>query len=327
MTETYAVVTRIDEIQRHWPDGREMPSLIADVANYLRDKPWGSAGEIRWFGDRMNDWWIENGADLAGEFGLFMRLPEGSAIAVWYHEGAVPGVEPIVYIGSEGESYVCGATLAGFFESIASLRDDEQLPPEFRRERDSDFDEDEEVPDERPGLLAYLHSLPDWMPTVTAKKAGTPDIAKRFKDWHAVQIDANTSDPTMQGISRVLDHYIPRGKPPWESASFGISAIGDRVSVYTLNGRNRQPPELPALMPLIQQARAERARTGPEQRGVWHHAGLEFEPDGICRIQADWSDAPPRNSPTSPNQRAPNWNSISRDFRAAHVGSSRGWRH
>jgi hypothetical protein len=59
MTETYAAVTRIEEIQRHWPDGREMPSLIADVANYLHDKSWGSAGEIRWFGDRMNDWRIE----------------------------------------------------------------------------------------------------------------------------------------------------------------------------------------------------------------------------------------------------------------------------
>jgi hypothetical protein len=294
MTETYAIATRLDEIQRLWPGGREMPSLIACVANYLRDKTWGSAGEIRWTGDRMNDWWIENGADLAGEFGVFMRLPEGSLIAVWYHDGATPGAEPIVYIGSEGSSYVCGATLAGFFESIASLRDGERLPAEFRKESASVFEDDEEaLADERPGLLEFLRGLPGWHPTPTAAAAGAPDVTKRLNNWQEAQIAANAVNPTMQAIVRSLDSRIPRGKQPWESVSFGISVCGDRLSVYTLNGRDRQPlQELADLTPLVQQLRAERAHTGPPQRGVWHRAHLDLYPDGHASIKADWSEAP-----------------------------------
>jgi hypothetical protein len=39
MTETYAAVTRIDKIQRHWPDGRETPSLAAAREAYDESGP------------------------------------------------------------------------------------------------------------------------------------------------------------------------------------------------------------------------------------------------------------------------------------------------
>ena len=94
MTETYRDYVNLDELARQWPDGRDVPPLLADLVRYLKDRPWGSLGDFILRGGRMDDYWLENEADCWPHFGIFMRLPDGSRVAQWFREGAFPRRRP-----------------------------------------------------------------------------------------------------------------------------------------------------------------------------------------------------------------------------------------
>jgi hypothetical protein len=59
----------IPNLQRCWPDGYEMPQLIADIGAMLKGEIWGSVGFVTMPGSRFNDYWIEGGTDLWPHFG------------------------------------------------------------------------------------------------------------------------------------------------------------------------------------------------------------------------------------------------------------------
>jgi hypothetical protein len=56
VTETYRGYVDFDELARQWPDGRDVPPVLADLVRYLEDKPWRSLGDFTLRGDRMDDY-------------------------------------------------------------------------------------------------------------------------------------------------------------------------------------------------------------------------------------------------------------------------------
>lgn len=306
MTETYAEVARADDIARQWPDGREAPKLIIAVADFMKDKPWRSLGTTRVVGDRMDDFWIENGADLWRDFGCFMRLPDGSRVAQWFRDGE-HGEPPVVLIGSEGEQQVLAPDLAAFLAAWALAGYDDQgalvaksaiggvtvkLPSDLIRGDDEDEDG---IPDGRPAFTAFLEQQLQ-RPLAKLLKPSPPDepFEAFFTAWGDRARAEIAANATLTAIAQSLDRHVPRGKKSWERASFAIAAIDERIEIAGKNDPRKplDASEADAIRPLIKKERDRRALGIHAPRGLWNAAHLLLYPDGMCQIAADWGSEP-----------------------------------
>lgn len=304
MVETYAEAVRADSIADTWPDGREMPPLIRSVANYLAKQEWLSLGATRMFGDRMDDFWIENGADLWAAFGCFMRLPEGSRVAQWFREGD-KGEPPIVLIGSEGQTSILAEDLDSFLAAWALAEFDEHgalvakcnsrsivvgLPSELIRDEEND-----EVADGRPAFARFLHSQLGRAPCEVLKpKPEDAPFEQFLKTWGETQRAEISSNPFLKAIATALDSFIPRGEQPWQWVGFRISAIGNRIEIGGMNDPRKLLREdlTEQIRPLVKAERQRRAEGANAVRGLWYTAHLMLYPDGNCQLSADWESPP-----------------------------------
>lgn len=306
MSETYAPVARADDIALYWPDGREMPAMIRSVADYMAKQEWLSIGATRMIGDRMDDHWIENGADLWTDFGCFMRLPEGSRVAQWFRDGET-GEPPVVLIGSEGQMVVLANDLQSFLAAWALGEFDDAgnlvakcatgsieiaLPSELVRDED---DEAEGIPNGRPAFAKFLQSLLGRHPCEALKpKPDDALLQSFFQAWGETQRAEIASNPNLRKIAAVLDAFVPRGKNPWEHADFRIAAIGDRIEIGG-KGNPKNPLEAglaDQIRPLISAERERRAAGVNSFRGLWYVGHLMLMPDGVCQLAADWESEP-----------------------------------
>lgn len=302
--ETYSAGIKPGEVARRWPEGRECPKSILDLALLIKDWRWGSVGHFSMPGGRFNDYWIEGGADLHDRFGMFLHLPEGTEIALWYHDGAIAGAEPVVEIGSEGALNVLAPNLKAFMIDWAEGRgaldlafddsgDYEDLTPEKLADRKR----------RRAELLAFAKALPD-----APAGAPAPDLQKFVDGFAEKSRAAIKADPVLQDIAKLLTNHIPRGKKTWEVQTFWIAAAGSRIEIVGQfvppDYKKRAPvPEHDALVPLIAKAREARAAAPHQQRGLWHSANLILHPDGHAEIRADW-DQEPKFHASSPATKA-----------------------
>lgn len=305
MTDTYAAVANANDIARQWPDGREMPALLPAIVGYVRDKPWMSLGATRLVGDRMDDYWIENGADLWHDFGIFMRLPDGSRVAQWFQAHDPNGEPPIVYIGSEGETEILSPNLEAFLASWALAHFDDNgalvaagvpvgLPSDLIRSDDED-ENDDPVADGRPAFAAFLKQLLGRpVEALIAAKPSDAAFETFFSDWGQAARAGMIANPNLQQMATILDAYVPRGKASWERANFRISAIADRMEIGSKGDPRKtlNETEAAALRPLIANERERRAGGVHAPRGLWHSAAINLFPDGVCQLQCDWASAP-----------------------------------
>ena len=311
MTETYANVALPDDIARQWPDGRTAPQLILDVARYMADKPWLSLGATRLVGDRMDDHWIGNGADLWRDFGIFMRLPEGSRVAQWFRDGDT-GEPPIVLIGSEGEQRILAPDLHSFLAAwaLADAADQStqkmmadvaakgtpiELPSDLLRDDDDEDFEGNKIPDGRPEFARFLEGkIGQPLASLLKPSPDSAPFVSFFSAW-GERADAElAANSNLKKIAEALDQYVPRGKNIWERTSFKLAAAGDRLEIGSANDPRKvlSETEAAAVRPLILAERKRRAEGVHAVRGLWHSAFVFLYPDGSCQIPADWSSEP-----------------------------------
>jgi hypothetical protein len=300
-TDTYADVIDLAGIERNWPDGRQVPTLIRDVAALMASWPNGSFGHLRFKSTRFDDYWIELGGDLNEQFGIFINLPEGTNIAVWFHDGAVKDAEPVIELGSEGELHVLAPNLKSFF----AFWTDDLLPKSSvayneltRKDAFTDPDANAQRSIHSAQLRALVAHAPDHPPGVPAQ-----NISKFMELWGAASRAKIAADPLMQAILKLLDARIPRrasGSDPDTSYVFPVSyhvrIAGDRVEIQTPalppDYTTFAPlPERDALIPLILQVREARARAHPG-RGLWHSAMLQLHEDRTLILKASWEFEP-----------------------------------
>jgi hypothetical protein len=299
-TGTYADVINLVGIERNWPDDRQVPKLINDVANLMAPWPSGSFGYPRFKSTRFDDYWIELGGDLNEQFGIFIKLPEGTNIAVWFHTGAVKDAEPVIELGSEGELHVLAPNLNSFFAMWA----DGTLPKNSVAYHELISDDgltlEEKV--QRPTYAAQMRAVVAQAPE---HPPGAPvqNISKFMEQWGATARARIAADPDMQAILKLLNAHIPRrpeGSDPATTyvfpTSYHVRIAGPRVEI--------QPPALPpdytsfaplperdALIPLLLKAREARALANPG-RGLWHSAMLELYEDRTLVLKASWEFEP-----------------------------------
>jgi hypothetical protein len=284
--DTYCDAIDISGLQNHWPDGRDIPQLIIKIATLIQDWPWGAIGYFSMRGARLNDHWIELGADLWDQFGLFIHLSDGSEIGVWFHEGAVPGAEPVLLIGSEGDVSILAPNLKYFMTywaqgdgplNLAFLIDEE--PPERIAERQDLGDR----------MLTLIQQEP--YPPIGAEIPDPELFMTAYGDAALAQL---AGDPVMIAIAELMDAHIPQSQEVWHRVGFSIAAAGPHIEVLaplSEDGETRVPfPECEALIPLLLQAREERAIGKHSRRGLWHSAILWLYSTGRVYIEANWEE-------------------------------------
>jgi hypothetical protein len=279
----------IPSLQRNWPDGRDIPQIIIDIATLLKSQIWGSVGYFSMKGYRFNDYWIEGGADLCEQFGMFLEFADGTQVAQWFHPGAVPGAEPIVEIGSEGDLGILAPNLHSFLRSWAN-------DGGYRELTLADEDHTPERLAQWQVVAAQMHAIIDAAPK---PPPGGPidDVSAFIQSYGAASLQAMQSNPIHQEIAKVMDAHIPRGKESYEYYNAQIYIAGSRIEILP----NALPPEyqvrapLPereALIPLILKIREQRSQGIHAARGLWHCACLRILPDGRVWIPADWETEP-----------------------------------
>lgn len=287
--QTYDKGINIPSLKRNWPDGHDLPQMIVDIATLLKPMPWGAVGYFEMPGARFNDYWIENGADLWSQFGMFLKFADGTEVAQWFHEEAVPDAEPIVLIGSEGDLSVVAPNLKSFMLDWAkghgvfdlALSEEDRTP-----ERLAQFDKIAAK------MLEVIHAAPDHPPSSPGG-----DIAGFIEKFGAAARAGMAEDPVLREIAKVMDAHIPRGREAWEYYNIQINIVGPRIeflpNALPPDYKERAPlPERDALIPLVLKAREARAQGQNAVRGLWHSASLRISPDGLVHIPADWDSEP-----------------------------------
>jgi hypothetical protein len=299
MIETYSdEYIHLDELERHWPDGREVPPLLKDLATFVRDQEYRSLGDFLMPGSRMDDAWIENGSDLWPFFGMFIGLPDGSRAALWFPEDGSPRDAPIVYLGSEGDNRIEAPNLEAFLAAwplaafdkkgaLAAGGNKVSLPFELLRGKN------EEAQNRRPALLAFLRERLGEDPSnfIRPPEPAAPLI--HFLDaWGERERQRIASDPLLRAIAKQLDRYIPHGKELWQWETLLVRVSGGRCEIDTPEAGKKPLPGEKEVIPLVLEAREARAQGIHAVRGLWHKASIQLTSDGLCRILGDWAGQP-----------------------------------
>jgi hypothetical protein len=279
----------IPGLQRNWPDGHEIPAVIINIANLLKSQIWGAVGYLEMTGSRFDDYWIEGGADLCDQFGMFIKFPDGTKIAQWFHVGAIPNAEPIVGIGSEGDLRVLAPNLKSFLQTWANgegryelaLGEDERTPAKLAQWQAVAAQ-----------MQVIIDAAPDHPPSAPAA-----DLANFMDSYGAASRQAMLANPIHQEIARVMAAHIPHGKESYEYYNAQIHIAGSRIEILPPatppNYPQREPlPEREALIPLLLKIREERAQDPYAARGLWNSASLRIHSDGLVWIPADWEFEP-----------------------------------
>lgn len=301
---------RIARLRRAFAPPAQAPQLLLDLARWLEtpqagDLPFGDHvdGDGGEWVDRLSDFWVEEGSDLAEQFGIFMGLGEGSDIALW-NRGGPSETWPVVLIGGEGEAGVLADDLAGFLARIALADFESGSEPDGDGYSWLEFQAGEEYESEdqwdsetRAGVEKARRArkaLGEWLVRTTGSDLAalrhdrTPANALRelFDAHQKAVLARRAADQNWHEVVRLFKPFAKRGKASW-SKELHIVCAGDEFHIGKLNGRVFEPfAEAKAIEAPLRALREARAERQPSQ-GLWFSATLrgtgDGEPDLIAR--------------------------------------------
>jgi hypothetical protein len=276
----------LQNFERVWPKGKAVPKLIFDIATLISPWPKGDLGYFFINASRTNDYFIENGADLWSQFGIFMSFPNGTEYAIWYYDGCPAGAEPVVSFGDEGDLRILAPNLKLFFAEWGAGRGVGLLEP-FA------LDATPELLAQRKAHGAQILALVDQMPSPQNVSA-VPDFESYINDFARKAAIRNDADPTLQAIKALLSKYIPSDDSNPRGKSWKLNVIDGKVEVETSlmepDFTQHEPlPEREALVPLVTKARLEREAAQNDGRGPWTSGLLTIQKGGHTFISGEWA--------------------------------------
>jgi hypothetical protein len=284
-------------LERNWPEPHAVPSAILGFANLIRDWPDEALGIFSIQSARMDDYYIELGADLNEQFGKFLHFSDGTHIALWFHDGVVQNAEPVVELGSEGDLKVLAPNLKSFFNTWANGPFHQEL----------ELTEDERTPEHIALRKQYGTKLLEFTQALPEHPAGVPapNLEHLMQQQSKTAFAKFSADLTLQAILSLMAAHIPTAQEI--GRQFWINVAGPRIEIRapgTPESDYKIPipfPECEALIPLILRAREERAAPPFAARGLWHAATLALNsfPEefglgtgGHAYIKAAWDEEP-----------------------------------
>jgi hypothetical protein len=221
-----------------------------------------------------------NGSDLAPHFAFFFHLPNGSDVGFWLYAGSDTPEPPVVYVGSEGEFTVVGATLEEFLSKIA-----------YGQIRIPDLKLD--------GGVANGASLLQWLaPRRVLRQspeviAHYPDFKQWMMGWGRNQRDLIRKNPINSKIAELLRKYVAPDAMRWERANFDVLCVGSCFNVWRrYRGVIAMPQhEMHDLEPLFRELREERAR-GYADRGRWFSSWVSVGKEAAAYMSCNFMKRP-----------------------------------
>jgi hypothetical protein len=280
---------RIDLVlpPKFWPKSHPYPQLITDMGALI--KPWvnTSVGRFDFKGHVMPDTWFDHGADLHEQFGFFLLDHRYRSVAIWYHDGAVPGCEPVVgfrdsTFNVNEDAVVLAPNLKAFFtqwvDAVAAG------DPAFG------LQEEPEIVAQRPALVAKMRDVIRAAPEAPAG-VPAPDLAAFIHGHIKRERAKDAADPLLQEMTQILRSRFPAPTATLDESYFA-RIKGDTLE-YSRIAQELAPEDFTegtALTPLLLQARAKRASGPTSSLGLWTTALLSLNPDGRLTLTAYWDE-------------------------------------
>jgi hypothetical protein len=280
--------TSIDlkNFERFWPKGKTVPRIIYDIAALISPWPRGVVSQFYIVASRPNDYFIENGADLWAQFGMFIGLANITEYALWYYDGCPAGAEPVVSFGDEGDLRILAPSLKAFLTEWGEGRRLGWLEP-------FDYDTTPELLEKRRAYGALIMALVNQMPTPPVVQ-DVPDFEKYINSFAEKAAVRNDADPTLLTIKALLSKYIPTDDRNPRGKSWQLKVVDGKVDIETSlmapDYTQLEPlPEREALIPLVSKARLEREAAQNDGRGPWTSGVLYIQHGGHTFISGDWN--------------------------------------
>lgn len=296
---------KIDELRRAFAPPHEAPQLLLDLARWLetpaaQDLPFGDglSGDRGSWADRFSDFWIEEGSDLAEQFGIFVAIGDGSDVALW-NRGGAPDTWPVVLIGGEGEMVVLADDLAGFLARVASAQFDDASEygwVEFMagEEYEPEDDWDDETRADAARARVARKALGEWLaqragrtaPAESRPQRTPPSALREFFEAHRKAVYArNAASDDWREVLRLFVPFAKRGKHG-SRKELNIVCAGDEFHVGELEGRAFKPfAHAAAIEAPLRALREARAVRRPSQ-GLWFSASLRSDGENGAELIA-----------------------------------------
>jgi hypothetical protein len=281
--------SQIDRVSppKFWPRGQAFPGAIAALGALLEPMINGAVGRYDMTGHRLPENWFDHAADLHDQFGFFLVDHNYRSVAVWYHDGAVPGSEPIVDFRSmafdaDDDAAIAAPDLKAYLTKWADAV--AAGDPAYR------LNDEPEIAAQRPAFAAHLRGLANTLGD-TAAAAPPPDLVGFIRAHIAAARARDAADPVLQHMATLLRAHFPAPDNVISNAIFA-TVTGDAFA-YSLTGQELRAetfPEGAALAPLLRQARTERVRGPAASLGLWTSAQIALHPDGRIALLAYWDE-------------------------------------
>src|SRR5262245_9104142 len=103
-----------ESLRFHCPPGTRAPSIVDDFYDWLSIYESGSLGHFALTGDRLDDFYVEDGSRAAPAFVSFLVGGAGGRVGWWRPQGEPLDEAPVVLLGSEGELRALAGTAGDF---------------------------------------------------------------------------------------------------------------------------------------------------------------------------------------------------------------------
>ena len=273
--------------KRAFPPGIEAPQLLLDFVAWLKGRPWGSVGCFDLVGQFPDTAPIVDGGPLRKDLALFIYLPDGSAVGMWFQSDMSPENAPIVVLGSEGQHEILAASFEGLLAKIALQQFEEDGEwTDFLPHEDT-----EDATDEFAVWLAERLGVVD-LRSLTKKPADLPDFAGWMGQWCSEREDYWATHPMMRELAELLKTHKPGGRRPWiPGTTFEVAIVGELYQVRVLR-RGRQPVEEAAVIePVLRKLRDDMLRAQPDL-GLWWSMSFRLYGDGRILPSFDYETRP-----------------------------------
>lgn len=267
---------------------------------------WGDHGS---WTDRFNEYWIEEGSDLAERFAQILPIGDGSQIALWNRSGGAATQWPVVLIGGEGEAAVLADSWNGFLARIALAQFSEPAGVdtgaddyswlEFQTAIENDGSDAAHASDDERAEFAAARAARKALGRWLRETTGRPDLAalarratpchalREFFDAHRKSVMARRSaSKDWLALRALMRPHANAGKVA-TSRDFDIVCADDHFAIGELDGRTFVPfKDAAKAEPLIRALREERTQRFAAH-GLWHSATVRVYPDALQDDQLD----------------------------------------
>lgn len=283
---THNVDSLIAQLRSHAPPGTEVPQLLQKFVEWHTSEG-ESLGYFSVLGDRLDDFYVEDGSRQASTFYSFLRCADGSMIGWWRPEGEPLADSSIVLLGAEGELAAVGLGLEDF---LLRWVDGSVSVPDLMLDPDDSNYQASVAARRRLGIwLASLGLSRDTTPKPLLDRSG--QLEAWFGNWsHHAQHNAKNNENRIV-MATCLREAIGLPKEPWQRNFIDAIVTSHQCQLYRTYVGQR-PLECPqSLESAIRDFRDQDARELPEA-GLWFRAALELSNEGVLTVKRTYLDLP-----------------------------------